>query len=100
MSNQNLAIQLDELEKQIRFLVYHNGKLNEELKLAKTEIEKLKSVSEEQLKTIEELESRQSVNVLAGSLVNQSSNSAELKAKIDEYIKEIDNCIAFLNKQL
>lgn len=37
---------------------------------------------------------------IANYLAEDGSDPSELKEKIDEYIKDIDQCIAFINRQL
>ena len=63
-------------------------KENAELSLQLEESKRLNQSLEEKNKTIK----------LAQSLSETSEGSHEMKLKINEYVREIDKCISFLNK--
>jgi hypothetical protein len=51
-----------------------------------------------QRKRIEELEEKNKVLTMAKSLSDTSEGNLESKRKINELVREIDKCIALLNK--
>jgi hypothetical protein len=81
-------------------LVEYNRKLsarNEELEL---EIKSVKSLLEDEVKKVAELNNQIKIIKLArniGDPQSEGTDIADLKRKINEYIKEIDQCVAMLN---
>ena len=53
---------------------------------------------EESKRLIQSLEEKNKTIKLAQSLSEASEGSHEMKLKINEYVREIDKCISFLNK--
>jgi len=70
-------------------------------KIRETDLEKqnleLKNIIENQKNTILILEERNKIIKLAESLSNSKTDIHELKKKVNEYIKEIDECIRLLS---
>jgi small-conductance mechanosensitive channel len=65
------------------------------------EIEDLKHVLQQELKKNEELNNKIKIIKLAQNLGTETSENieiTELKRKLNEYIKEIDSCMAMLNE--
>lgn len=56
-----------------------------------------KDVSDRDIK-IKELETKNERIKLTGALLGESGNADEAKKKITELVKEIDKCVALLNK--
>jgi len=82
---------LDEL-----FNSYNNLKTeNAELKTAK---EELKQELHNRDARIKELENKYERIKLAGALLGEGGNAAEAKKKITELVREIDRCVALLNR--
>lgn len=71
-----------------------NSKLIEELELARNVQNRLKKDLETLLQEKESMESNSKFNTLAAGNLSKE----EIKAKIDQYISEIDNCIAQIEK--
>jgi uncharacterized coiled-coil DUF342 family protein len=69
---------------------------NENVKLQNI-IEDLKTETNNQKLTIEEFQERIKVLKLAKSLTKEESRT-EVKLKINELLREIDNCVRLLNK--
>jgi predicted RNase H-like nuclease (RuvC/YqgF family) len=66
------------------------------LEKAQEEVQRLKLLADNQAKTIEDLNNKIKIIKLAES-IGGGTDTAELKRKINEYIREIDNSIALLN---
>ncbi len=82
---------LDEL-----FNSYNNLKTeNAELKTGR---EELKQELHNRDARIKELENKYERIKLAGALLGEGGNAAEAKKKITELVREIDRCVALLNR--
>ena len=68
---------------------------NDQLKKENTD---LAEQLEESKRLIQSLEEKNKTIKLAQSLSESSEGSHEMKLKINEYVREIDKCISFLNK--
>lgn len=97
---ENLHSELNSLERKLKILLRDYLALKEENKILKTENESLKSViklKDEQLNNFQnKIKISKIVDVMAED--GESRNSSELKTIINEYIKEIDKCIAHLSE--
>lgn len=81
---QQLSQQLNDNERQQQELV--------------AEREELKRMLEEKNRTIADLQHQNNLLSIAGRLKGgETENTAELKRRINEFIKEIDKCVALLN---
>jgi hypothetical protein len=75
---------------------YHNLKLeNESLKSGK---EVLQTILLERERELKELEKKYETVKLTGALLGEGENAGEAKKKISELVREIDNCIALLDR--
>jgi septin family protein len=83
---QNLKSKTEELVYEYRKLKLQRQKLLEENMLLRKNLETNK-------KTLETLENKQKVTGIAKVIRGEKKNTTELKAKIDEVIKEVDKCI-------
>ena len=62
------------------------------------EKEEMKRLLEAKNRTIEELQHQNDLLAISGKLKGgETKDTAELKKKINEFIKEIDKCVALLN---
>lgn len=89
---------LGQVYKKVQQLVAAHGQLKEDQKRLKAENAELLKLLKEQGEQLEDAESKMKVLKVAqqlGSFPDEERN--ELKKKINEYIKEIDKCVALLN---
>ena len=94
--NEN-QFKLDEIKLKVaKLLLELNAKKNREKDLVKQNLE-LKNTIENQKNTILILEERNKIIKLAESLSNSKTDIHELKKTVNEYIKEIDECIRLLS---
>lgn len=94
MSNEELSIlnrKLDELLKRYNELRTKNGEL-------RSENEKLKFALQQDKDKIIELETKYNRVKLTGALLSEGGNAVEAKRKINELVREIDRCVALLNR--
>ena len=75
---------------------YHN--LKQEFKNLKSEKEALKAALLDRETEIKELEKKYERVKLFGALLGDGENAIEAKKKITELVREIDNCIALLDR--
>ena len=81
-------------------LVEQNHKLLAKNKELENEVKTLKQSQEEESKKAAELQNQIKIIKLARNIGSEKENGTdktELKRKINEYIKEIDHCVAMLN---
>jgi predicted nucleic acid-binding Zn-ribbon protein len=64
----------------------------------KAEMEKLKAILQERDERIKELEKKYERSKLTGALMGGGENALEAKRKITELVREIDRCVALLNR--
>jgi hypothetical protein len=64
----------------------------------KNEVNELKLELAEREKQLVELNQKLETNDLAKSFMGSTKNSKEAKLKINKIVREIDNCIALLNR--
>jgi predicted nucleic acid-binding Zn-ribbon protein len=86
------------IRKKIERLVAVKVELEKELEAAKESYRLLEQRIGTQRKRIEELEEKNKVLTMAKSLSDTSEGNLESKRKINELVREIDKCIALLNK--
>ena len=84
------------LERNVRLLIQKNKLSEEKLSNARKELEELREKSVLQDKEIEELNEKNKILRIAGG--SNDGSSREVKFKINEIVREVDKCIAQLNK--
>ena len=96
--NQNIVInELTSLERKLSLLINEHQQLKEKIQQltdANQELKSLISVKDEQLT---QFHNKLKIGKLVGNMEADKDDSAELKKKLDDYIHEIDKCIAHLS---
>jgi predicted nucleic acid-binding Zn-ribbon protein len=98
MDQELLKSNLSGLERKLQILIGEHKSLKDELKGLKSENQELKSrikVRDEQLFNFK---NQIKITKIADSLNPEDEGVSELKRKVDEYIREIDQCIAHLSR--
>jgi predicted RNase H-like nuclease (RuvC/YqgF family) len=99
---QQLIKKTEELANKAKKLVNENQKLHLTVQNLENEVQGLKRQLEEQAQKNAELNNRIKIIKLARKISPEEGldggHTAELKRKINEYIKELDNCISMLNE--
>jgi len=88
---------ISQIKIKVEKLIFMHQQLNEKYLSAQEDYEKLKVISENQKKTIKELQEANKIVRLAESISGSNQNTQGIKLKINEYIREIDRCMALLN---
>lgn len=86
------------LESKIEKLVDLHRQTKKELSVLQTQNNHLNQTIAQQKQTIKGLEDKHKVLKLSKSLSENNENTHELKLKVNELIREVDKCIALLNK--
>lgn len=98
MSEEKLTTELQSLERKINLLLTeHNS-----LKASITDLKGQNSTLQEQLKVkdqqLSSFQNQIKISKIAGSVGADRGDASNLKKKIDEYVNEIDRCIAHLSQ--
>jgi phage shock protein A len=86
------------LNKKIDELLTKYNNLQDECKNLKTGNETLKVLLQNRETEMKELEKKHNRVKLSGALLGDSENATEARRKISELVREIDRCIALLNR--
>ncbi|MEQ9402790.1 MAG: hypothetical protein RIM99_04315 [Cyclobacteriaceae bacterium] len=96
MPKEELYREIQNLERKIQLILNENAKLRHDLSQAKNESEALKIKVESQTTNLSSFQNQMKISKLVNNMTVGGGESAELKEKLDGYIKEIDKCIAHL----
>jgi chromosome segregation ATPase len=97
MKNSELTFQADEIKLKVVKLLKQFHELKQKHSNLEKETHSLKIIVENQKNTLSTLEERNKIIKLADSLSNSKEDIHELKKKVNEYIREIDECIRLLS---
>ena len=86
------------LNNKLEELLTRYGSLRIELQEAKSVNEELKARLQEREQKIKELEIKYERVKLSGALLGEGENAGEAKRKLDQLVREIDKCVALLNR--
>jgi len=98
MDQELLKSNLHGLERKIQMLITEHKNLKEELSNLNAENSDLKAAIKARDEQIAGFHNQMKITKLVDSLHPEDGSVSELKKKVDEYIKEIDKCIAHLSR--
>jgi chromosome segregation ATPase len=98
MQVEKLKSDLAVLERKIKILIGEHNSLRDEANFLKSENAQLRSVLKEKDEQISNFHNKIKITKIADSIDAGEHDAAELKKKLDEYIKEIDKCILHFSK--
>lgn len=84
------------LEQSVNQLITHYQASQKSLEEARYVILTLQSVIDEKDSEIKNFQNQDNISKIVNTIAAEPANSTELKLKINEYIREIDKCIAYL----
>ena len=93
----NYSKQIDAILKKVSTLSTKHSKLKSENHNLSASNKQLNEELESKNKTIDELKNQLNVLKLAKGVTVEDGEKKEMKKKVNEYIKEIDKCLAMLN---
>ena len=96
-SSQQLA-QLDRLERQVTTLVAAYQQLREELADANTTVQQLQADVRERDRQLKERQNQENIVKLVQTIAGEPTHANELKQRLNEYIRELDKCLAYLKE--
>ncbi|MBX0292305.1 MULTISPECIES: hypothetical protein [Hymenobacter] len=96
-SSQQLA-QLDRLERQVTTLVAAYQQLREELADSQTTIQQLRADVRDRERQLKDFQNQENITKLVNTIAGEPANVNELKLRLNEYIREIDKCLAYLRE--
>jgi len=98
MDQELLKTNLTGLERKILVLVGEHKNLKEELKGLKRENQELKEAVRARDEQIAGFHNQLKITKIVDSINPEDGSASELKKKVDDYIREIDKCIAHLSR--
>ncbi len=96
MPSEKLYREFQSLERKIQLLLNENRRLQGALSQSESENQILKAKMENQQSHLNSFQDQMKMNKVVHNMVVSEEESAQLKAQIDGYIREIDKCIAHL----
>ena len=98
MDQEVLKSNLSGLERKLLVLVGDHKNLKEEVKALKAENQELRSAMRTRDEQISGFHNQLKITKIVDNLHPEDGSVLELKKKVDEYIREIDKCIAHLSR--
>ncbi|MCG3166592.1 MAG: hypothetical protein POELPBGB_02372 [Bacteroidia bacterium] len=88
---------ISSLEKKVKELVKRHTELKRRNTALETELAQLRKTVDTQNEVLKNLEEKNKIIKLAKSLADSNPDTAAMKYKINELVREIDKCIAQMN---
>jgi regulator of replication initiation timing len=98
MDQEALKTSLNGLERKILVLLNEHKSLKEELKGVKLENHELKMDLKKRDDQLSHFKNQIKITKIVDHINPEDGSVSELKRKVDEYIREIDKCIAHLSR--
>ena len=98
MDQEVLKTNLNGLERKLLVLINEHKNLKEEIKTLKSENQELKAAIRIRDEQIAGFHNQLKITKIVDNLHPEDGSVSELKKKVDEYIREIDKCIAHLSR--
>jgi chromosome segregation ATPase len=98
MDQELLKTNLTGLERKILVLINEHNNLKEELQNLKKENLDLKAAVKTRDQQIDSFHNQLKITKIVDRLSPEDGSVSELKKKVDDYIREIDKCIAHLSR--
>ena len=98
MDQEALKSNLNGLERKIMVLLNEHKTIKDELKSLKLENHELKTDLRKRDEQLSNFKNQIKITKIVDHINPEDGSVSELKRKVDEYIREIDKCIAHLSK--
>jgi len=98
MSQEIINSNLLALERKLTLLISEYKSLKEDVIKLKDENENLKGIIEASKNQLKNFQNKINISKIVDNVAVEDKNTAELKKTIDNYIREIDKCIAYLSR--
>ncbi|MEP0368839.1 MAG: hypothetical protein ABJN36_20580 [Cyclobacteriaceae bacterium] len=98
MGNESLRTELNNLERKVKLIIGEHSQLQQEVQRLKSENENLKNKVDSHNAHLANFQNQAKISKIVESMIVEEGGETELKEVIDDYIKEIDKCIAHLGE--
>jgi chromosome segregation ATPase len=98
MKRDRLNSELQVLERKIRLLIAQYNQEKKKTDDIETKYQELKALLDAKEQQIRNFQNKNNISTIVDSIAVGDNEAAEVKNKIDDYIKEIDRCINQLSK--
>jgi hypothetical protein len=98
MSNDSQTILSQEIKQKLLSLVERYQQVKEEVQEVRVENELLKKELALKNERLKNFQNQDKINKIVSNVALEEVEIDELKKKLDNYIKEIDKCISYLNE--
>lgn len=98
MDQEALKSSLNGLERKVLVLLNEHRALKDELKGLKLENHELRNDLRRRDEQLVHFKNQIKITKIVDHINPEDGSASELKRKVDEYIREIDKCIAYLSK--
>lgn len=98
MDQEALKANLTGLERKILVMLNEHKALKEELKSVKSENQDLRTGLKTRDDQLSNFKNQIKITKIVDQINPEDGSASELKRKVDEYIREIDKCIAYLSR--
>jgi chromosome segregation ATPase len=98
MDQDTLKTNLNGLERKLQILVSEHKNLKEQVILLKQENQELKGGLHSRDEQLLNFKNQIKISKIVDNLNPENGSSSELKKKVEEYIREVDKCIAYLSR--
>jgi hypothetical protein len=88
--------QLQHIEDRLRKLLARYADVQQRLAEAQEDVKFLEGLVQEKEQQIKNFQNQENIVKIVNTIAGNTANSTELKLKLNEYIREIDKCIAYL----
>lgn len=96
--NQWILTKIEALEAKVKKLVESHTLLKEELKESINENEVLRAIIEQKNEELKNFQNQFKISKIASFLSEDKKNASELRQKLNDYIKEVERGLAYLNR--
>ncbi|WP_347157992.1 hypothetical protein [Pontibacter chitinilyticus] len=96
MAKEKQLQQLQHIEDKLRRLLSRYADVQQRFAKAQEEIHFLEGLVAEKEQQIKNFQNQENIVKIVDAIAGNPANSTELKLKLNEYIREIDKCIAYL----
>ena len=98
MDQETLKTNLNGLERKILMLLSEHKNLKDALRQTQTENQELKTGLKTRDEQLFNFKNQIKITKIVDNINPENESASDLKKKVDEYIREIDKCIAHLSK--
>ncbi len=98
MDQDLLKTNLNGLERKLAVLINEHKRLKEEVRSLKTENQELKTNVNNRDEQLDHFKNQIKISKIVDNISPEDGSASDLKRKVDDYIREIDKCIAYLSR--